>query len=186
MKKSKKKEAILNTAEKLFYQHGFHSIGVKAILDQAGVAPMTLYYHFKSKEDVIKEILFRRENHYFEMLGEKINKSDGIDSYMTSLIQAHMDWIKAEGTNGCLFLRAKQEYEGINEEIAALSREHKKTLLNRIENDLKPFDVPGSFGVQLSIILEGLTSMAQIQGIEEVKEAATDLVKGLTDSGNEF
>ncbi|SDM17973.1 TetR/AcrR family transcriptional regulator [Sediminibacillus halophilus] len=186
MKKSKKKEAILNTAEKLFYQHGFHSIGVKAILDEAGVAPMTMYYHFKSKEEVIKEILVRRENHYFELVEEKLNKRESIDTYIMSLMHAHMDWIEAEGTNGCLFLRAKQEYEGINEEIASLSREHKKTLLNRIENDLKPFDVPGSFGVQISIILEGLTSMAQIQEVDEVKEAAVDLVKGLQVQASEY
>ncbi|WP_026569474.1 MULTISPECIES: TetR/AcrR family transcriptional regulator [Sediminibacillus] len=185
MKKSKKKEAILNTAEELFYQHGFHSIGVKAILEQAGVAPMTMYYHFKSKEDVIKEILVRRENHYFELMGEKLNKRESLESYVMSLIQAHMDWIEAEGTNGCLFLRAKQEYEGINEEIASLSREHKKTLLNRIQNDIKPFNVPGSFGVQLSIILEGITSMAQIQEVDEVKEAAIDLVKNLQIRANE-
>ncbi len=33
MKKSQKKEDIINTAEKLFYQHSFHAIGVKNILD---------------------------------------------------------------------------------------------------------------------------------------------------------
>lgn len=179
LKKSQKREAILNEAEKLFYQHGFHAIGVKAILAQAGVAPMTMYYHFTSKEEVIQEILIRRENQYFELLADKTNKSDGIHSYIESLLHAHLDWIEAEGTNGCLFLRAKQEYEGVNEEITSITREHKKTLLNRIENDLKAFRVPGSLGIQLSIILEGLTSIAQIQDLEEVKEAAMNIRKSI-------
>lgn len=74
MTKSTKKEAILNAAEKLFYRHGFHATGVKSILTQAGVAPMTMYYHFQSKEDVIKEILVRREKLYFQLLEAKINK----------------------------------------------------------------------------------------------------------------
>ncbi|PAD39539.1 TetR/AcrR family transcriptional regulator [Terribacillus sp. 7520-G] len=179
MRKSQKKEAILNTAEKLFYQNGFHAIGVKSILDQAGVAPMTMYYHFESKEELIKEVLARREHQYFELVEDKINKGDGIHTYIESLIQAHLNWLEAEGTNGCLFLRAKQEYEGVNEEIASLSREHKKTLVNKIENDMKVFDVPKSLGIQIMIILEGLTSMTQIQELDEIKEAADRLIKGI-------
>ncbi|WP_010651567.1 MULTISPECIES: TetR/AcrR family transcriptional regulator [Bacillaceae] len=183
MKKSQKRESILNTAEKLFYQHGFHAIGVKSILEQAGVAPMTMYYHFNSKEDLIKEILVRREHQYLQLIEDNVKREDGINSYINSLIKTHLDWIESDSFNGCLFLRAKQEYEGVNEEIASLSREHKKTLLSRIENDIDLFQIPRSLGVQLLIILEGLTSIAQIQTIDEVKEAANDLIKGIYDAG---
>lgn len=175
MKKSPKREAILNTAEKLFYKHGFHATGVKSILDQAGVAPMTMYYHFQSKEDLVKEILIRREKEYFQSLESKINKENGINQYVDSLIKEHLNWIETDGFNGCLFLRAKQEYESVNEEISALSKEHKKTLLNKIKNDLQLFGASESFGMQLFIILEGLTSMAQILELEEVKKASKDL-----------
>ena len=183
MKKSQKKESILNTAEKLFYQHGFHAIGVKSILKQAGVSPMTMYYHFNSKEELIKEILVRREDQYLQLIEDNVKREDGISLYIKSLIKIHLDWIETDSFNGCLFLRAKQEYEGVNEEITSLCREHKKTLLNIIENDLKLIHVPRSLGVQLLIILEGLTSIAQIQTIDEVKEAANGLIKGIYDAG---
>ena len=179
MKKSQKKEDIINTAEKLFYQYGFHAIGVKKILEQAGVATMTMYYHFKSKEDVIKEILIQREKQYFQLLEAKINRKNGINQYVESLIKAHLEWIETDGFNGCLFLRAKQEYEGVNEEIASLSREHKKRLLNKIENDLKLFYGFESLSVQISIILEGLTSMVQILDLDKVKDTATYLAKSI-------
>ncbi|WP_053218672.1 TetR/AcrR family transcriptional regulator [Virgibacillus senegalensis] len=179
MKKSQKKEAILNVAEQLFYRCGFHAVGVKSILEEAGVAPMTMYYHFQSKEDLIKEILVRRENQYLQLIETNVKREDGINSYIKSLIKIHLNWIEKDSFNGCLFLRAKQEYEGINDEIASLTREHKKTLLNRIENDIEIFHVSRSLGVQLLIILEGLTSIAQIQPIDEVKEAANSLIKGI-------
>ncbi len=182
MKKSQKKENIINTAETLFYQHGFHAIGVKNILEQAGVATMTMYYHFKSKEDVIKEILIQREKQYFQLLEAKIDRENGINQYVESLINAHLEWIETEGFNGCLFLRAKQEYEGINEEIASISRDHKKRLLNKIENDLKFLKAPNSLSVQLSIILEGITSMVQILELDKVKKTALDLAKSILDS----
>lgn len=179
MKKSTKKEAILNSAEKLFYQHGFHAVGVKSILDHAGAAPMTMYYHFKSKEEVIKEILMQRDQRYLRGIEDTINKEEGINSYIESLFKAHIDWIETKGSNGCLFLRAKQEYEGVNDEIAALSQEHKQSFLNKIENDLELFHAPKSLGMQITIILEGLTAMVQITELNKVKEAAAELMKNL-------
>ena len=49
---SSKKEMLLNVAENLFYQHGFHSIGLKRIITDADIAIMTLYNHFDSKDDL--------------------------------------------------------------------------------------------------------------------------------------
>ncbi|UOQ49356.1 TetR/AcrR family transcriptional regulator [Gracilibacillus caseinilyticus] len=179
MRQSPKKQAILDQAEELFYQHGFHAIGVKSILDKAGVAPMTMYYHFKSKEEVIKEILMRREVKYFQHLEEGVNKKD-LKAYLKSLLNTHISWLTIDGFNGCLFLRAKQEYDGINDEITELSTRHKQTLLKKVEEDLKIFDAPNSLSLQLLIILEGLTSMVQISDIEEVKRSAKDLLNSIT------
>ncbi|MFD2629981.1 TetR/AcrR family transcriptional regulator [Oceanobacillus kapialis] len=179
MKKSPKKEAILNTAEDLFYQHGFHAIGVKSILDQAGVAPMTMYYHFKSKEALISEILIRREARYFQYLEDEINKESGVHVYVDTLVNAHINWMDLNGSNGCLFLRAMQEYEGINEEISTIVKEHKKTLLNKIEGDLQHIHAPASLGKQIFIIIEGSTSMVQVLAIEDVRNTVKDLVGNL-------
>ena len=185
MKQSPKKEAILTAAENLFYQHGFHAVGVKSILDQAGVAPMTMYYHFKSKEEVIKEILIQRDKRYLHFIEDRINKENGVNSYVESLVEAHIVWIGTKGSNGCLVLRAKQEYEGVNEEIAALSKEHKQSFLNKIENDLELFHAPKFLGMQIAIILEGLTSMVQITDLNQIKYTAVELMKNLHVSGNE-
>lgn len=179
MKAASKKEVILNTAENLFYQHGFHAVGVKSILNEVGVAPMTMYYHFKSKEVLIIEILKRREMRYFDFMEEVIDKKSDFNHYAKSLIKAHVDWMKTDGFNGCLFLRAKQEYEGVNEEITAMSRDHKTTLLNKIELDIKFFNAPKTLGTQLVLIMEGITSMAQILEMDEVEVSAFDLAKSM-------
>lgn len=186
MKQSSKKEAILNSAEKLFYQHGFHAVGVKSILNNAEVAPMTMYYHFKSKEEVIKEILVQRDRRYLQVIEDKITKENGISSYLDSLLKAHIDWIETKGSNGCLFLKAKQEYEGVNEEIAVLSKKHKQSFLRKIETDLELFYAPKSLGMQITIILEGLTAMIQITDLDKVKDTGAELMKNLYFSEDEI
>lgn len=47
------RERILLAARELFYRHGLHSVGVEAIAEAAQTNKMTLYRHFKSKDDLI-------------------------------------------------------------------------------------------------------------------------------------
>ncbi|WP_430787114.1 TetR/AcrR family transcriptional regulator [Virgibacillus flavescens] len=182
MKKSNKKEAIVNTAEALFYQQGFHSVGVKRILEQAEVATMTMYYHFKSKEELIVEVLRQREKQYFLLVDSIIVKEKGLKAYVSSIMEAHLKWVEEAGTNGCLFLRAKQEYKDTNEQISSLSKEHKQKLINKIKNDLLGFKNSEAISVQISILLEGITSMIQILDLEKVRHSAYHLAENIIDS----
>jgi AcrR family transcriptional regulator len=47
------RERILVAARELFYRHGLHSVGVEAIAEAALTNKMTLYRHFKSKDELI-------------------------------------------------------------------------------------------------------------------------------------
>ncbi len=47
------RERILLAARDLFYRHGLHPVGVEAIAEAALTNKMTLYRHFKSKDDLI-------------------------------------------------------------------------------------------------------------------------------------
>ena len=47
------RERILLVARDLFYRHGLHPVSVEAIVDAALTNKMTLYRHFKSKDDLI-------------------------------------------------------------------------------------------------------------------------------------
>ena len=51
------KERILDAAIKLFLARGFHGTSVKELTDAAGVAKGTLYWYFKSKNQLLEEIL---------------------------------------------------------------------------------------------------------------------------------
>jgi len=48
---------ILKAARELFYRHGIHSVGVDAIAAAADTNKMTLYRHFKSKDELVCECL---------------------------------------------------------------------------------------------------------------------------------
>lgn len=47
------RERLLAAARDLFYRHGIHAVGVELIADLAQSNKMTLYRHFKSKDDLV-------------------------------------------------------------------------------------------------------------------------------------
>ncbi len=61
-------EHLVNVALRLFYTNGFHATGIDGILDEAGVAKMTLYKHFRSKDQLILAALKKRDEMFLEWL----------------------------------------------------------------------------------------------------------------------
>lgn len=60
MKKAEeRRNEILDAADELFAQKGFDGTSTSAILEKVGIARGTLYYHFKSKEDIMDALIER-------------------------------------------------------------------------------------------------------------------------------
>lgn len=54
-----RRNEILDVAERLFGAKGFDHTSTNDILDEVGIARGTLYYHFKSKEDILDAVINR-------------------------------------------------------------------------------------------------------------------------------
>ena len=54
-----RKNEILDAADTLFAQKGFDNTSTGDILEMVGIARGTLYYHFKSKEDILDALIDR-------------------------------------------------------------------------------------------------------------------------------
>lgn len=54
-----RKNEILDVAERLFGTKGFDNTSTSDILDEIGIARGTLYYHFKSKEEILDAMITR-------------------------------------------------------------------------------------------------------------------------------
>ena len=54
-----RRNEILDAADELFGQKGFDGTSTNDILEKVGIARGTLYYHFKSKEDIMDSLVDR-------------------------------------------------------------------------------------------------------------------------------
>lgn len=61
-----RKNEILDVAERLFGTKGFDNTSTNDILNEIGIARGTLYYHFKSKEEILDAMIGRMTNRLIE------------------------------------------------------------------------------------------------------------------------
>ena len=88
-----KKEDIINTALKLFNSHSYNSIGVDRIISESGVAKMTFYKYFPSKEKLIEECLLQRNINLQISLNETLAQCD--KSNYLEQIESIFKWYNA-------------------------------------------------------------------------------------------
>jgi AcrR family transcriptional regulator len=58
VKRSKKFQQLVDTAEELFFRHGIRRVTVEEICRKANVSKMTFYHHFTNKIDLVKHISY--------------------------------------------------------------------------------------------------------------------------------
>jgi AcrR family transcriptional regulator len=71
------KETVIRESIKLFLANGFRGTSVKEITEAAGIGRGTLYWYFKSKDEILDTILRRFESVFLEGLIEAVNKCEG-------------------------------------------------------------------------------------------------------------
>ncbi|WP_117170159.1 TetR/AcrR family transcriptional regulator [Paraliobacillus sediminis] len=171
---SKKKQDLIEHAEKLFYNHGFHAIGLKRIIKESNVALMTLYNHFDSKEALILDVLKKRDEKYFTILKSAVRNSKS--SPLLSLAEVHIDFIRKNNKNGCMFLRAKEEFSSDEDhEIVQYVTEHKRSLLAFFEE----LSFNHSEAIQLVLLFEGATALSESLNMDDVEMAFIDSIKSM-------
>jgi AcrR family transcriptional regulator len=87
-----RREEVLQIATRLFYEHGFQSVGIRMIADAVGIQPSSLYYHFPSKEEILFKIALRATKDFVESLTETLrNPGDRVES-LKSIVRHYVTY----------------------------------------------------------------------------------------------
>ena len=81
----KTKEKIIATSIILFNLHGTKSISTNHIAKEMGISPGNLYYHFRSKNDIIRSIANKFSNELGSVLQIKLDTISDFSNKLTSL-----------------------------------------------------------------------------------------------------
>jgi AcrR family transcriptional regulator len=178
-----KRELLLQTAEAIFSKEGFKGVSVDRVLAEAGVAKMTLYKGFKSKNDLICETLRRRGDRLAAHLETYVDAAGPrTEDQILSCFDGMQDWSERSDFNGCYFVNALTEYGGSQNEIGEIARQYKKRFLDHLYSLCLPLDLaqPDSLPRSLFLLIEGATvthiSLGDKEGYARAKTIAAQLL----------
>jgi len=178
-----KRDHLVDTALDLFHRHGFHATGIDRVLSEAGVARMTLYNHFKSKDELILAVLQRRDQLFRDWLFGRIEATAGTPrERVLALFDAYADWFTQEDFRGCTFINAAAEFAGANDDICAVAAEHKRLIASFVRGLVAAAGArqPDVLADRIALLLDGATVCAQVlkagDWARKARAAAADLI----------
>ena len=179
-----RRDQLVDTALDLFRRHGFHATGIDRILAESGVAKMTLYNHFKSKNELILAALRRRDEtfrNWFMRATERRANTPG--ARLLAVFDALDEWIRGRDFSGCMFINASAEFASPDDPIHAAAAEHKRLVLAYIRDlaEAAGAEDAEALAQSLMLLMEGAIVMAHVTGrrdaAAQAKAAARTLLR---------
>ncbi|NPD14923.1 TetR/AcrR family transcriptional regulator [Xinfangfangia sp. D13-10-4-6] len=171
------RDRILDAAGKLFYAEGLRAVSMDGIAEAVGVTKRTLYYHFRSKDDLIAAWLQMRDQPNLAVFQHWFARSEGD---VADKVQAIFDQLaraaRRRTWKGCGFLRASVELVNLPGHPAiAAARAHKKrveawlcSVLREVGDDM----IAQTLARQVILLLDGAFAVVLLHRDPEYFEVA--------------
>jgi AcrR family transcriptional regulator len=177
-----KRGHLVDTAYGLFKRDGFHATGIDRIIAKAGVAKMTMYRHFPTKDGLIAAVLEQRARRFERRLDRLEQQAATPEAAIAALFDWYGRWFARPDFHGCLFQHALAEYGApghpVHEAAARQKRDLRRWLQRVLEAD-RPAEAAARLASALLMLIEGATVLARAgdgAAIEIARAAAADLI----------
>jgi AcrR family transcriptional regulator len=129
------RERILHEAAQLFVSQGYNGISMREIGDASGMTKAALYYHFKDKQDLLREIIKTTLANTKKRFEKKAVGTDTIREQVSSLInEIFLQRPEERGILHLIFVEAPHLDESLRKEITCIYHDQ---FLSVIENLLQ-------------------------------------------------
>ena len=157
------RERLLDTAERLFYAEGVHTVGIDRILEESGVAKASLYKNFGNKDGLVAAYLDRRHDRQVARVTGAVDGASTPRARILAIFDSQRDLFARPDFRGCAFAAATAEGPagGPNEERSRTYRGYVRKVFLEILQDA---GVAGadSLAAQLHLIYDGAQMSARM------------------------
>jgi AcrR family transcriptional regulator len=170
-----RREELVDAAMRVFYRHGFHASGVDRILEEGRISRMTLYNHFKSKDEVIVAALRRRDELFRNRMMKFVDaRAASPRDRIVAVFDFHEQWFNEDDFCGCMFINASAEFSDPTSAPRLVAAEHMRAIVRYLARLCQEcgFARPEHVADQLNILLEGAIVTARVVG--QVQNAGAD------------
>ena len=124
------RERIDQTAYELFSRHGIRAVGVDTISARSGVAKMTMYRHYRSKDDLALAFLRRREELWTRSwLQQEVERSAQAPAErLLAVFDVFDKWFRRSDFEGCSFVKVLLEHGDPEHPVRRAAEAHIETI----------------------------------------------------------
>jgi AcrR family transcriptional regulator len=169
------REKIIDVASTLFYERGIHAVGVDEIVAQAGIAKMTLYKYFLSKDQLILAVLQRNEEQWWSWFEAAVKKrSKSASKRLLAIFDALGEWLEKDSYRGSPFINARIQVADTMYPIHLVTAGFRERLRDYIFDlaQLADMENPGQIADQFMMLIIGANVAAVIEVPSRRKMAA--------------
>lgn len=178
------RERILEAASRLFYRDGFHAVGIDTIIAESGVAKMTLYRHFPSKDELIAAYLERSNREVMEWLEAEIARVTDPRSKLVAAFEGVAKLATSPRCLGCTFQGAASEFPDADHPGHQVALAHKRAVLGRLGGLAREAGLrdPDGLAEQLLLLMDGAWVAARMFGPDNHAGAVAAAAAALIDA----
>ncbi len=173
------RDKLIETAHELFYQDGFHTVGLDRILVEVGVTKTTFYNHFESKDELMLAVLQKHDRWWRDTFQQKLRELGG-DRPRDQLaaVPDVLDWMfESDEFNGCIFVNVSVQFPMLHDPAHQAAASHKQSMediLREIAGYAGAAD-PKALAKEMSLVMEGAYVTRQVTGDRKASETARSL-----------
>lgn len=175
------RDRVLRAAGDLFYEHGFHAVGVDLIIERAGVAKATMYRHFPTKDDLIAACLDVADTRFWAWFDRAIDPSAAPGDALAGLFDAVGVLASSPTCLGCTFQVSAAEFPARSHPGHAIALAHKNAVRARLRDlaDAAGADRPEDLADALLLIMDGAFAATRMFGPDNPGRRSGDAARAL-------
>ncbi len=177
---------LVLTAARLFNEHGIHATGIDRIIAEAGVARMTFYKHFGSKEGLVRAVMERESKAWFEWLDAELGRPQEPRQRISAFFALLGKWFSRSDFKGCCFINAVGERDRLDNSVRPIAKAHRKATFVYIRSLLEGSALadPNQLADQLTILADGATVTAMVTRNPRTARSAAKAALALMDAAD--
>jgi AcrR family transcriptional regulator len=180
------RERVLDTAAELFYRDGIRAVGIDTIIAESGVAKMSLYRHFASKDALAAAYLARQDDAYWQRWDRVVAAyPDDPPAQLRAIVAAIELRVTSPGYRGCPFSNAVTEFpepDHPGRAVALANKAELRVRLRALATAVGARD-PALLGDQLLLLIEGAYATAVSIGTDGAVCGLTEAADALVAAG---
>lgn len=167
MKRTQKREHLIEIATGLFNRLGYRATGVDRIAAEAGITKTTLYRHFHSKEEFIVAVLRRIDEDFRAEMRDAVDRlARDPKQKLLATFDFLEAWFAEKTFCGCPFMGAAGEYGERFSPVFQETAAHKRLMVAYFEELARAAGSshPRQLAEDINLLHEGATSVAHVTG----------------------